>query len=161
MQVCQPCQVCVGGMKSYACAGPCAANDACGPGGTPGSCPSCADRVKTLVDNGMGVEQAMASVGRSYGYTEPGCGCLAAPPQSCDFCGNTGTQCTYDEVCVGGMKSYACAGSCANEEACGPGDRPGSCPTCADRVETLCNNLMGVEDAMQSVGRSYSTCSCL
>jgi len=163
-QTCASCQVCVGGMKSYACAGSCAVNDACGPGDSPGSCPTCADRVQTLVNNGMGVQDAMSSVGQNYGWTEPGCGCLSSPPETC-YCGNTGIQCVVGEVCVGGMKSYACAGSCATNDACGPGDSPGNCPTCADRVQTLVNNGMGVQDAMSSVGQNYGWtepgCSCM
>lgn len=160
-QTCQDCQVCVGGMKSYACAGSCAMNEACGPGDEAGSCPTCGDRVKTLVDTGMGVQDAMASVGQNYGWTEPGCKCLASPPEDC-YCGNTGEQCSTAEVCVGSLKSYACAGSCASNEACGPGDAAGSCPTCADRVKIMTDNLMGVQEAMDHVACTFGdTCQCL
>jgi len=159
-QTCEDCQVCVGGMKSYACAGSCAVNDACGPGDSPGSCPTCADRAKTLVDNGMGVQDAMAAVGQNYGYSEPGCKCFSSPPESC-YCGNTGQQCSLYETCVGSQHSYACAGSCATSEACGPGDTAGSCPTCADRVKTFTDNLMLASEAMDSVACSYSSCRCM
>jgi len=113
----------------------------------------------------MGVQEAMASVGQNYGYQSPGCGCMATQPDPGCPCGNSGTFCTGTDVCVGGYKSYACAGSCANNPACGPADSPGSCPTCADRVETLCNNLMGVQEAMASVGQNYGYqspgCGCM
>jgi len=65
----------VGGYKSWTCAGSCAASEACGPGESSGSCPTCGDRVTTLIESGLGLHDAMASVGQSYGQ---GCGCLAS-----------------------------------------------------------------------------------
>merc|ERR1712032_1467659 len=127
---------------------------ACSPGDAAGSCPTCAERVKIMTDNLMGVQEAMDHVACTFGGT---CQCLK------EFCGNTQQQCCGGEVCVGSVKSYTCAGSCATNEACGPGDTPGSCPTCADRVKTLTDNLMGVEEAMDNVGCAYAEhgCQCL
>jgi len=152
--MCMSCEVCVGFYHSFGCVGSCASNEACGVGEVSPCESTCKDRVESLMENGVSMDEAQDQIGKTF----QSCACLVRP-----YCGNTGEKCSGGEVCLGYYKDWGCAGSCATNGACGPGEAAPCKSTCKDRVEDLMEaGGLSRESAMGKIAQAFSSeCSCL
>jgi len=153
--MCMSCEVCLGFYHSFGCVGSCASNEACGVGEVSPCESTCKDRVESLMENGMSMEDALSQVARVWSEQ---CGCLG---KDSEFCGRTGEQCTGCDVCLGFYHSFGCVGSCASNEACGVGEVSPCESTCKDRVESLMENGVSMDEAQDQIGKTFQSCACL
>jgi hypothetical protein len=152
---CTGCDVCLGYYHSFSCVGSCAASEACGMSEVSPCKSTCKDRVEDLMETGgMPMDEALDQIGKTF----QNCRCLVRP-----YCGNTGEKCSSGEVCLGYYKDWGCAGSCATNGACGPGEAAPCKSTCKDRVEDLMEaGSLSRKDAMAQIAKTWSSeCSCL